>query len=75
VAIKRGLGPSIQAILDRGKAAGLVRPDVVAGDVPLLLAGLPESEAAAPIRQRYLAIILNGLRADEAQNQERERDS
>ncbi len=62
LALKKKLGPQIQQLLDRAKEAGLVRADVNAGDIPLLLAGLSERELAPGARQRYLEIVLNGLR-------------
>jgi AcrR family transcriptional regulator len=52
--------PPLQQALDQAQAAGLVRGDVVAGDLPLLLAGLPADPAD---RERYMQIILAGLRA------------
>lgn len=63
-ATKRELGPLMHQILGRAQVAGQLRADVVAGDIPLLLAGLAESEQAPAFHQRYLAIILNGLRTD-----------
>lgn len=62
-AAKRSLGPSIQQLLDRAQAAGQLRPDVVASDVPLLLAGLSAREVAPAVLHRYLDIILCGLRS------------
>jgi AcrR family transcriptional regulator len=55
--------PAIQSVLERAQAAGQVRADLVASDLPLLLAGLPGSAAEPVDRQRYLEIILAGLRA------------
>jgi AcrR family transcriptional regulator len=57
------LTPVLQQALERAQAAGLVRGDLVASDLPLLLAGLPGLAAAPADRERYLAIILAGLRA------------
>ncbi|HJZ45781.1 MAG TPA: helix-turn-helix domain-containing protein [Roseiflexaceae bacterium] len=54
--------PAIRPVLERAQAAGQVRADVVAGDLPLLLAGLPGSAAEPTDRERYLEIILAGLR-------------
>ena len=62
VAIKRALGPLVEQILRRAQAAGQLRTDVVVADVPLLLAGLSAGQGTAESRERYLAIILNGLR-------------
>lgn len=54
--------PAIQPVLERAQTAGQVRADVVASDLPLLLAGLPGSGAEPADRQRYLEIVLAGLR-------------
>jgi AcrR family transcriptional regulator len=62
-ATKRGLGPLIQQILERAKATGQLRATVTPGDIPLLLAGLAESDASPATFERYLSIILDGLRA------------
>lgn len=61
-ATKRGLGPLMQQILDRAKAAGVLRADVMASDLPMLIAGVAQGEMPAATRERYLQIILNGLR-------------
>lgn len=62
-ATKRGLGPLIQQILDRAKAAGQLQANINPGDIPLLLAGLAQSDASPATLDRYLTVILNGLRA------------
>lgn len=62
-AAKRALGPVIQQILERAQTAGKLRADVVASDIPLLLAGLTEKESTPAVYQRYLDIVLRGLRA------------
>ncbi len=61
-ATKRALGGLIQQILSRAQATGQLRADVVVGDVPLLLAGLSERTMTPETCQRYLEIILSGLR-------------
>lgn len=61
-ATKRTLGPLIQQILSRAQATGQLRADLVVGDVPLLLAGLSERAMTPETSQRYLDIILSGLR-------------
>jgi AcrR family transcriptional regulator len=55
--------PAIQPVLERAQAAGQIRADVVASDLLLLLAGVPGSAAEPADHQRYLEIILAGLRA------------
>jgi hypothetical protein len=62
-AAKRELSSTMQQVLARAQATGQLRNDVVAGDVPLLLAGLSERELASADRLRYLEIVLDGLRA------------
>lgn len=61
--MKRQLGPVIQQVLDRAKAANQLRPDVVAADIPRLLAGGAGDQLDDAVRERYLAIVLGGLRA------------
>ncbi|MCX6046587.1 MAG: helix-turn-helix domain containing protein [Chloroflexi bacterium] len=61
-ATKRSLGPLIQQILQRAQASGQLRMDVVVGDIPLLLAGLSERTMTPATCQRYLDIVLSGLR-------------
>lgn len=56
--------PLIQQSLDKAQAAGLIRVDVLAGDLPHLLAGLPGITADPAERERYLTIILAGLRIE-----------
>jgi AcrR family transcriptional regulator len=55
--------PAIQPVLERAQAAGQVRADVVASDLLLLLAGVPGRAVEPADHQRYLEIILAGLRA------------
>lgn len=61
---KRQLGPAIQQVLDRAKASHQLRADIVAADIPLLLMGIGVSPIEDDRFERYLAIILNGLRAN-----------
>lgn len=65
---KRELGPLIQTLLDRAKAAGQLRPDVTAADIPLLLSGLADKDVSAAAYQRYVEIVLAGLRATTARS-------
>lgn len=62
-ATKQELGAAMQQVLARAQAAGQLRSDVVAADIPLLLAGLSERALAPADRLRYLQIVLDGLRA------------
>ncbi|MCL5947319.1 MAG: TetR/AcrR family transcriptional regulator [Chloroflexi bacterium] len=63
---------AIQAVLDRARAEGGLRPDVNAADIALLLGVLRMQRAAdqhrsPDLRQRFVAIVLDGLRAANAQ--------
>ncbi len=60
--MKRQLGPAMQQVLDRAKASNQLRADVVAADIPRLLAGGAAEHLDDSVRARYLAIVLNGLR-------------
>lgn len=62
LALKRELGPLLHQVLARAQSAGQVRADLVASDIPALLAGLPTGKEEELARQRYLTIILKGLR-------------
>lgn len=55
--------PALRQALERAQAAGLVRADVVTGDLLSLMAGLPGGAVDSAEHQRYLEIILAGLRA------------
>jgi len=61
----------IDELLRRGRAAGVIRRDVVAEDVPVLAtaigATIERFQAASPeLWRRYLGVVLDGLRADGA---------
>jgi AcrR family transcriptional regulator len=65
------LGASVETLLQRAKEAGEVREDVTASDISILLmavgqAGIKLEPAAPGIWQRYLDIILDGLRPEGA---------
>lgn len=58
----------LEAVADRAKAAGVLREDVVATDLPLLAAGAAGSCQVAgndtpDLWRRYVGIMLDGLRA------------
>ena len=59
---------AFQRLIDRAQAAGVMRADVVAEDVPMLLAGVGLSRAKGPgaAWERHLAVVIDGLRADGA---------
>jgi AcrR family transcriptional regulator len=57
-----------QQILDRTKAAGALRPEIEVGDLSLLFEQLQairvgDEARTSQLRQRYLALILDGLHA------------
>jgi AcrR family transcriptional regulator len=57
-----------QQLLERTKAAGVLRPEIEVGDLSLLFEQLQalrvgDEARTAGLRQRYLALILDGLRA------------
>ncbi|MGI8558119.1 MAG: TetR/AcrR family transcriptional regulator [Solirubrobacteraceae bacterium] len=54
------------ALIDRGKAAGVLRADLDPSDMRALMCGLARVVASSPSRaawERYLEIVLDGLRA------------
>jgi AcrR family transcriptional regulator len=59
---------AFQRLIDRAQAAGVMRADVVAEDIPMLLAGVGLSRVAGPgaAWERHLAVVIDGLRADGA---------
>ncbi|UGS35619.1 SbtR family transcriptional regulator [Capillimicrobium parvum] len=61
--------PLVDALVKRAQAAGVLRPDVVARDVPLIhvmLASVIDytREIRPEVSRRHLALLLDGLRAD-----------
>ena len=62
------LHEAVAVLVARAQAAGELRPDIVPEDVPMLMCGLGRATSAgsggpAMSGQRYLAIVLDGLRA------------
>ncbi|HEY7619239.1 MAG TPA: helix-turn-helix domain-containing protein [Solirubrobacteraceae bacterium] len=59
---------AFQRLIGRAQAAGSMRGDVVAEDIPMLLAGVGLSRAAGPgaAWERHLAVVIDGLRAEGA---------
>ena len=60
-----------QRLLDRAKAAGVLRDEVEVGDLTLIFEALQALQVGAPeraseLRHRYLALLLGGLRAPAA---------
>jgi AcrR family transcriptional regulator len=59
---------AFQRLIERAQAAGSMRPDVVAEDIPMLLAGVGLSRTAGPgaAWERHHAVVIDGLRAEGA---------
>ena len=59
---------ALQRLIERAQAAHALRPDVVAEDIPMLLAGVGLTRSAGPdvSWERHLALIIDGLRAEGA---------
>jgi AcrR family transcriptional regulator len=59
---------AFQRLIERAQAAGAMRDDVVAEDLPMLMAGVGLSRQAGPgaAWERHLAVVIDGLRADGA---------
>jgi AcrR family transcriptional regulator len=59
---------AFQRLIERAQRAGDLRGDVVAEDIPMLLAGVGFSRSSGPgaTWERHLALVIDGLRADGA---------
>ena len=59
---------ALQRLIERAQAAGALRPDVAAEDIPMLLAGVGLTRSAGPDVwwERHLALVIDGLRAEGA---------
>ncbi|HUI49119.1 MAG TPA: TetR/AcrR family transcriptional regulator [Acidimicrobiia bacterium] len=62
---------AVSELVTRAQAAGAVRDDIGPGDVSMLFAGVAHATAVAGdlqpmLRERYVRIILDGLRAEHA---------
>jgi AcrR family transcriptional regulator len=60
------LGEIMRELMERAKAEGSMRPDVVLDDIPMLMCGVGSatirSQAGSGVWRRHLAILLDGLR-------------
>lgn len=66
MATETGLAALSQQLIDRGQAAGVIRPDFSVQDVGMLMCGLASSMThgdSAWDWRRHLAFVLDGLRA------------
>ena len=59
---------AFQRLIKRAQGAGALRSDVVAEDIPMLLAGVGLSRSSGPgvSWERHLALVIDGLRAEGA---------
>jgi AcrR family transcriptional regulator len=69
--VKEARGRTLDAferLIERAQKAGAMRNDVVAEDIPMLLAGVGLSRSAGPgvAWERHLAVVIDGLRAEGA---------
>jgi AcrR family transcriptional regulator len=67
---QRELNESMADLLRRAQAAGVLRPDIVVDDIPMLMCGVGaatrKSHACANSWRRHMAILVDGLRAASA---------
>jgi AcrR family transcriptional regulator len=69
--VKDSISETVIQLVHRAQAAGNIRPDIGASDVSMLLSGIAHvvelaGDLGATLRQRYLTIVLDGLRPAEA---------
>lgn len=59
---------ALARLIERAQAQGVMRADVAAEDIPMLVAGVGRSRATVPVLawERHLSVILDGLRAEGA---------
>ena len=62
---------AVSELVARAQAAGAIRADIGPGDVSMLFSGVAHATAVAGdlqpvLRERFVRIILDGLRADDA---------
>jgi AcrR family transcriptional regulator len=66
--LKQRVYASIRALMRRAQDAGVLRPDLAPGDLALVLAGIrpahwAQGERGRQLSERYLTIVVDGLRA------------
>ncbi len=69
--VKESIFETVIRLVNRAQAAGTIRPDIGASDVSMLLSGIAHvvelaGDLGATLRQRYLTIVLDGLRPVDA---------
>ena len=71
--VRERMAPAVTAVFDRARAAGHLRADAAPTDVPVILrmiAGVAEyaGEVRPELWRRYLALVVDGLRAEGAED-------
>jgi AcrR family transcriptional regulator len=69
--LKEKVVRAVSELVARAQAAGAIRSDIGAGDVLMLFSGVAHATAVAgdlqpALRERFVRIVLDGLRADHA---------
>jgi AcrR family transcriptional regulator len=67
---QRRLNETMTTLLERARAAGALRPDLILDDVPMLMCGIGmatmKPHCVADAWRRHLSIVIDGLRAPNA---------
>src|SRR4029077_2950755 len=69
VAVKQALHEAVGGPINKAQAAGAIRSDIGPGDVTMLLSAISHVTAQTgdpELRERYLSIVLDGLRPHDA---------
>jgi len=65
-----GLNEAVGKVIERAQAAGVLRPDLLLDDIPMIMCGIgsaTKKEHRCPgAWRRYLSIVLDGMRAEHA---------
>lgn len=69
--VKESMQQTVTQLVGRAQQAGAIRPDIGPSDVSMLLSGIAHvvelaGDLGATLRQRYLTIVLDGLRPADA---------
>src|SRR5439155_656502 len=68
VSVKQALHEAVGDLMSKAQAAGAIRSDIGPGDVTMLLSAISHATAHTDpdLRERYLSIVLDGLRPHDA---------
>jgi hypothetical protein len=69
VSVKQALHEAVGDLMSKAQAAGAIRSDIGPGDVTMLLSAISHATAQTGdpvLRERYLSIVLDGLRPHDA---------